>query len=51
MLVHLLQERFKDQNLLQHVSIFPRTAVYTIAIFSILALGSFGGREFIYFQF
>lgn len=51
MLVHLLQERAKDLDLLRKVSLIPRTAVYTVALISILALGSFGGHEFIYFQF
>ena len=51
MLVHLLEEKTQDLNVLRRASIVPRTAVYTVAVMSILALGSFGGREFIYFQF
>ena len=45
------REGQEDLDVLRRVSLLPRTAVYTVALFSILALGSFGGHEFIYFQF
>ena len=51
MFVHLLKERTGDLDVLRRLSLFPRTVVYAGAMASILTLGSFGGREFIYFQF
>lgn len=51
MLVHLLEEWTNDLDLIRSLSLFPRTVAYTAAMTSVLILGSFGGREFIYFQF
>ncbi|EMI17894.1 membrane bound O-acyl transferase MBOAT family protein [Rhodopirellula maiorica SM1] len=50
-LVHLLEEKSKDLDFIRGLSLFPRTITYSTAMASILLLGSFGGREFIYFQF
>ena len=51
LLIQWLQESSKDLNVVLHMSLMPRTAVITVVLFMILTLGSFGGREFIYFQF
>jgi D-alanyl-lipoteichoic acid acyltransferase DltB (MBOAT superfamily) len=51
LLVHLLEEASDDQEIIRHLSLFPRTVAYTMAAGGLLMLGSFGGREFIYFQF
>jgi alginate O-acetyltransferase complex protein AlgI len=51
MLVQLLEERTGDLDVIRGLSLFPRTCAYATTISSILMLGSFGGREFIYFQF
>jgi D-alanyl-lipoteichoic acid acyltransferase DltB (MBOAT superfamily) len=51
MLVHLLEEKTGDLDVLRGLSLVPRTCVYSAAMLSILTLGSFGGRDFIYFQF
>ena len=40
-----------DAGVVRRFSIVPRTAVYAGLMLAILTLGSFGGREFIYFQF
>ncbi len=49
--VQWLQEQTKDINLIRNLSLAPRTLAYTVVVVAILTLGSFGGREFIYFQF
>lgn len=51
MLVHVMQEAYGDSDVLRKLSVVPRTLTYAGTVFGILALGSFGGREFIYFQF
>lgn len=51
MTVQLCEERSGNLNFLPSLSVFPRAIVYALALLSILGLGSFGGREFIYFQF
>ena len=40
-----------DAGVVRRFSVVPRTAVYASLMLAILTLGSFGGREFIYFQF
>ncbi|MCA9079633.1 MAG: MBOAT family protein, partial [Planctomycetaceae bacterium] len=51
MIAQYLEESTRDLNYVQHLTLFPRTVVYTVVLLLILGLGSFGGREFIYFQF
>jgi D-alanyl-lipoteichoic acid acyltransferase DltB (MBOAT superfamily) len=51
MLVQLLEERTRDLDVIRGLSLFPRSVAYAAAMTSILILGSFGDREFIYFQF
>lgn len=49
--VQLLEERTGNLNAIAELSILPRSLVYAATLISIFTLGSFGGREFIYFQF
>ncbi|MBI3866659.1 MAG: MBOAT family protein [Planctomycetia bacterium] len=49
--VHLAEELAGDLNLVRRLSLLPRALVYATTIIAILTIGSFGGREFIYFQF
>ena len=51
MLVHLLEEQTGDLDVVRGLSLVPRSLAYATAMTSILILGSFGGREFLYFQF
>lgn len=50
-LFHLAQEYCRTTELVPFLSIMPRAAVYSGMIIAIFAVGSFGSREFIYFQF
>ncbi|HEY3964474.1 MAG TPA: MBOAT family O-acyltransferase [Planctomycetaceae bacterium] len=49
--VHFAEEITGDLNLVRRLSFVPRSFVYAMTVCGLLALGSFGGREFIYFQF
>ena len=49
--VHFAEEFTGDLNLVRRLSLVPRSLVYATTVCALLALGSFGGREFIYFQF
>ena len=51
MLMQVGEEVSGNSSLVHRFSIVPRTAVYLTMMTAILTLGSFGGREFIYFQF
>ena len=51
MLMQLCEEVSGNSSIVQRFSIVPRAAVYLTMMTAILTLGSFGGREFIYFQF
>ena len=52
MCMQLLEEfSGREASLVRSFSIVPRTVVYVSLLLAILTLGSFGGREFIYFQF
>lgn len=52
MCMQLLEEfSGREASLVRSFSIVPRTVVYAALLLAILTLGSFGGREFIYFQF
>lgn len=49
--VQMLEEYSGEESLVQKISLVPRTVVFLTLTLAILTLGSFGGREFIYFQF
>ncbi len=51
LMIQFLEERSGNLNAISQLSLLPRTAVYATVMMAILTLGSFGGREFIYFQF
>lgn len=52
MCMQLLEEfSNRETSLVRSFSIVPRTVVYVTLSLAVLTLGSFGGREFIYFQF
>lgn len=51
MLMQLVEEMSGESSVVQRISIVPRLAIYLTMLTAILTLGSFGGREFIYFQF
>ncbi len=51
LLMQYLAEKTGTLNVVRELSFLPRTAVYASVVLAIFALGSFGGREFIYFQF
>lgn len=46
-----LQEYTKNLNFYSHLSLLPRTAIYSGVVLAIITLGSFGQQQFIYFQF
>jgi alginate O-acetyltransferase complex protein AlgI len=50
-LMHFAQERTGELNLIPRLSFLPRSLAYSCILMALLSLGSFGGREFIYFQF
>jgi len=50
-LVQVIQERTGDTAALLKLSTLARSAAYSVVVMMLLALGSFGGKEFIYFQF
>lgn len=49
--VQFLEERYGNLNAIRQLSLLPRTVIYATVMIAILTIGSFGGREFIYFQF
>jgi alginate O-acetyltransferase complex protein AlgI len=49
--VEALQGYFADTNVTLKLSLPLRTAVCSMVVLMLLAIGSFGGRAFIYFQF
>jgi D-alanyl-lipoteichoic acid acyltransferase DltB (MBOAT superfamily) len=49
--VEWLQAYFGDTNATLKLSLPARALLYSATIFMLLAVGSFGGRSFIYFQF
>jgi alginate O-acetyltransferase complex protein AlgI len=51
MIMQLLEESCDNAFIVRRLSIVPRTVVYVSLALAVLTLGSFGGREFIYFQF
>lgn len=51
LLVQFLEERSGSLNVIRELSLLPRAVIYAAVVLAILALGNFGGREFIYFQF
>lgn len=51
LMAQFLAERSGDLNAIRHLSLLPRTLIYAGVVLAVLAVGSFGGREFIYFQF
>ena len=51
MLVQWAEERTGNLNFIPCLSILPRSLAYSAILIAVLSLGSFTGREFIYFQF
>lgn len=45
------QEYTKNLNFIPSLSILPRSIIYSATVMALLALGSFGQQQFIYFQF
>ena len=51
LIVHAMKERLGNLHLVPNLSLVPRIAIYFAMLVAILTVGSFGNREFIYFQF
>ncbi len=51
MLVQCAEERTGNLNFIPSLSVLPRSLAYSAILIAVLSLGSFTGREFIYFQF
>jgi D-alanyl-lipoteichoic acid acyltransferase DltB (MBOAT superfamily) len=49
--VQYFEEASGNLNFIRNVSFVPRACIYAATLFALLAIGDFGGREFIYFQF
>ncbi|MCS7469426.1 MBOAT family protein [Stieleria sp. ICT_E10.1] len=51
MVLHWMKERSQTLVFVPNLSLVPRLTIYTTMAATILALGSFGKQDFIYFQF
>ncbi len=51
MTMQLAQELTGNLNLVRHLSVPSRSIIYAAVMLAILALGNFGGQDFVYFQF
>lgn len=51
LLIQYFQRRFGSMNSLQHFPVYSRYAIYLMIFYCIAVFGSFGTRQFIYFQF
>ena len=49
--VQYFEEASGNLNFIRNISFVPRACIYAATLFALLAIGDFGGREFIYFQF